>query len=291
MLKTKMQDQSTGKAIGKYILIGDHVVLYGYEALCMPMLDAETVVSLKVAKNDKVVCPKGISKKITEALKQDLKTVKSWFKDCKNLNFEVQVEFGVPIGIGAGMSASWSVALIRAFLNLLNVEANHVELYEMAQELEIGHHGKSSGIDLKTIIWRTPVAVLEGLFNKRETAALDLVLVNTGTPKEITKDMVELVAKKVEKNPEILSEFDQLYKMDVKDPYEFMDQFGQALERLGVVSSSVCDAFSDLRKKGGKVKISGAGGLHGGSGLCLVYHQDKKIIKDWIKKYSFAKIA
>jgi mevalonate kinase len=291
MLKTKMQDQSTGKAVGKYILIGDHVVLYGYEALCLPILDAETVVELKESKDDKVVCDKGISKKITDALKQDLITVKSWFKDCSDKNYEVKVKFGVPIGIGAGMSASWSVALIRAFLNLVEVEANHVELFEMAQELENRHHGKSSGIDLKTIIWETPVAVLEGLFNKREITKLDIVLVNTGAPKEITKDMVELVAKKIEQNPEILSEFDEIYKMHVKDPYEFMDEFGKALEKLGVVSKPVCEAFEEFRKKGGKVKISGGGGIHGGAGLCLVHHKDKKVIEDWIKSHSFARIA
>lgn len=286
-----MQDQSTGKAVGKYILIGDHVVLYGYEALCLPILDAETVVELKVAKSDKMVCEKGISPKITRALIEDLQTVKGWFKECKDKNFEIKVKFGVPIGIGAGMSASWSVALIRAFLNLVNVEANHVELYEMAQELENRHHGKSSGIDLKTIIWETPVAVLEGLFNKREITELDLTLINTGAPTEITKDMVELVARKVKANPEILTEFDHLYKMDVKDPYEFMDEFGKALERLGVVSKSVCKAFEELREKGGKVKVSGGGGLHGGSGLCLVYHEDKQVIEDWIKSHSFEKIA
>jgi mevalonate kinase len=106
-----------------------------------------------------------------------------------------------------------------------------------------------------------------------------MLLVDTGKPGETTKQMIEQVAGREDKE-EIIKKIGIISKeMRIKlvkgeQIGDLIDQNGLLLEELGVVGEKVRKLTRELRNVGAKVKITGAGGVKSGSGMMLVFHQN-----------------
>ncbi|MBU2035957.1 hypothetical protein KKC36_00715, partial [Patescibacteria group bacterium] len=127
----------------------------------------------------------------------------------------------------------------------------------------------------------------------------NLFIINSGTPKESTGEMVSLVREKYEKNPKkvknifnqiefcskgflkfILDEEKDEEKNDLGDLITLNERL---LEELEVVSPETKNLISLLEKNKASVKISGAGGKSQGSGILLVYHKNPEKLKNFVK--------
>lgn len=237
-------------APAKIILSGEHSVVYGFPAI-IAAIDLRLSIEAKGKK----------------------KIVKS----------------DIPIGCGLGSSAAYAVATSALRVKNWNLEDINREAYKMEKK----QHGNPSGADNTAsvyggLLWYRKEA--EGLKTfspiKAKAKLPKLFLINTGKPKESTKDMVLKVAALKKRNPKevvcILSaiesvtrKFLQYFLAEAK--YDISDLFKQnqrLLEKLGVVSPSTIKLVRKIEKMGGAVKISGAGGGKDKSGIIIVYHHN-----------------
>ncbi|HSX40551.1 MAG TPA: hypothetical protein VLF68_02965 [Candidatus Saccharimonadales bacterium] len=116
-------------------------------------------------------------------------------------------------------------------------------------------------------------------------------IINSGTPKESTKIMVEHVAQLYKKNPEVVDKFlkdqEKLANTLIKSLKANKSSVAQIiksaqgnLEKIGVVSAFAKKVIRAIEKAGGAAKICGGGGIKKGTGVLLVYHKNKKVITE-----------
>jgi len=234
-------------APGKVILSGEHAVVYGYPA-------------------------------IAAAVDRRLTASKSG-----------RIESEIPIGAGMGSSAAFAVTLSALKVGRLDLE----RINNFAYKLEKGLHGNQSGVD------NTVVTYGGFLWYRKESESFKtfkqitpkvklpkLFLLNSGKPAESTKEMVayvgDLYKKRKRAVEDIFREIEivtkgflsYLLKDAVADFGELVKSNEKLLENLGVVSGRTKGIIRMIEKEGGSAKISGAGGIKGGSGMIIVYHKD-----------------
>jgi len=294
-----------GKASSKVILIGEHAVVYGKRGISLALDKGVSVCigrqenggGLIIHYNGELVEDRtGIDYRFVESLAFDLSV------DVEGLLIEIETD--IPMGVGLGGSASFAVALIRAFIQYFEIILSKEEIFRLAGRLEGLAHGNPSGIDHATVLLGGPLLfqkkngdlVWEGVAEIENRDILkNCFLVNTGKPLESTKDMVEFVASRYKGEARFLTRiFDELDSL-VDEVYEGLkngdeeffkksiNKAGLLLEDLGVVSDFSQDISKKLREKGAGVKISGAGGRQDKSGILFVYGEEgvvKKVYED-----------
>ncbi|MFZ5932846.1 MAG: mevalonate kinase family protein [Patescibacteria group bacterium] len=260
-----MKGQKTVKvsAPGKVILSGEHAVVYGYPSLI-------TAVSRRLS----IKCIKGKKK----------------------------VDSEIPIGCGMGSSAAYAVAVSALKLKLSGKPWDLEKINREAYKMEKKRHGNPSGADNTTVtygglLWyrkeSEELKVFSQISPRRKLPRI--ILINSGAPKESTKEMVSLVGnlyrvrpKKVErifgKIEEVTRTFLKfLLKEESPSLNDLIKENESLLEELGVVSEPTRSLIRKMEKIGAAVKISGAGGKTLGSGILLAYHPEP------LKLLSFAK--
>lgn len=198
----------------------------------------------------------------------------------------VLIESQMPIGSGMGSSAAVSAAVIRAVREGMSKPIiSKEELYDLVMECEKVAHGNPSGIDAATVVYGGVIAFTKGKPIERLQIynPIKAILINTGRPVESTKEMVELVSTKKNKD-KVLREIGLITKkirrklVRGEKANELIDKNGLLLEDLGVVGELAKSLSAKLRGFGCSVKVSGAGGFKGGSGMLLVTAPDLAII-------------
>ncbi len=124
-------------------------------------------------------------------------------------------------------------------------------------------------------------------FTIPEKLAKNFVLINTGKPKESTKEMVAMVGKQSARFRNIFDDQEKLVKEllpvlkngNEKELIRIIREGEKNLERIGVVSSYVKSIIRKIEKAGGAAKICGAGGTTKATGILLAYHPQKKVIE------------
>ena len=201
-----------------------------------------------------------------------------------------------------GSSASLAVCMSALAQKLAKKEFNLEEINRVAYEIEKKQHGKPSGGDNTIVtfggfVWYRKEAENLKVFSKINPvkALPNLFIINSGTPKESTGEMVSLVRKKYEKNPKkvknIFNQIESCSKGFLKfildeeknDLGDLITLNEHLLEELEVVSPETKNLISLLEKNKASVKISGAGGKSQGSGILLVYHKDSEKLKNFVK--------
>jgi len=261
----------TISAPGKIILIGEHAVVYGKPAIVAV-----------------------VNKRMTAIF------------DDKNQICEMKIKSSIPIGVGMGSSAALSVILAasHAFLSRgSKLSAKTLSIInKTAYEHEKIYHGNASGVDTTVIthggiLWFRKIKDGKFALKKLNIGGLrKFVLINTGKPKENTGDMVEKVKIARQKDRK---KIDNLFKaieqqarifwhaLETKNRRLIADSIQNSqsfLEDLGIVGPLAKKVVREIEKIGGAAKISGAGGLTGGSGILLCYHQDPNKIVELGKK-------
>lgn len=226
---------------------------------------------------------------------------------------EITVTSGLPAGSGLGSSAAVAAATIGALMKAVKGLWNPVRIHELAHEVEKIAHGNPSGADVTAVVYGGLVWFRKEFEFLRSIWSLPLgqytiprfFAIDTGKPQESTKEMVKVVASKMlspstslrvnnrTKIEQIFSDQERqtkrlilaLRSADTKELVATIMQGEHNLEQLGVVGQKAQRVIRDIESSGGAAKISGAGGVRGGSGILLCYHADAKKIAATAKKY------
>lgn len=250
-------------APGKIHLLGEHIVVYGKPAL-LTTVDLRTTVTISQGQNRNPL------KKIIEPI------IKKELKIKTIPNYGLVINSDIPVGAGLGSSAAVSAAYIGALLLFLKIKWDLDLINKLTFEAEKVFHGNPSGADNKTVIF--------GGITVPKKLAKNFVLINTGKPKETTKQMVELVKPQIEK---ILDDQEGLVKelvpvIEESNEKEFIRIICEGeknLEKIGAVSPFVKSIIRQIENSGGAGKICGGGGKTKGTGILLTYHKDKKVLE------------
>ena len=285
----------TFSAPGKVHLLGEHAVVYGKPALL-------AAVDLRVF----VTISKGQS---THPLQKIIHPIIKKYLKIKNIPaYQVTFSSQLPQGCGLGSSASWSAALIAALLTFLKVKWDKNLVNQLTFEAEKVWHGHPSGADNSAVVFgglvwfrkeTEDLKLIHQLpFSIPNKLSKNFVLINTGTPKETTKDMVNWVKSLYHQKPSLVDRFlqnqEQLTKellaaLQFKREKKIISIIKMAennLENIGVVSKSAAEIIRNIEYSGGAAKICGGGGKTGPTGVLLCYHPKSSILAKIAKSHN-----
>lgn len=276
-------------APAKVILSGEHAVVYGKPAL-VSTIDLRLKFSVweataKTTDRDILF--------ISQKIKNYLKTKKIDFKDDL---FDFEIESDIPIGRGLGSSAALSVASSAAFLEFYTGQVFEKDtVNNLAYEIEKKFHKNPSGVDNTAvckgglIIYKKNIGP-EKLDSKiSKDLEKNLFLIDSGSPKETTGQMVSFVKTKI--SQEILNAIESstnklktsIENMDISLFKECLIGNEKMLEKIGVVSQGTKKLLTEMSKFG-VGKVTGAGGLETNSGYILFFTDKKDDLFDYLNK-------
>lgn len=278
-------------APGKIHLLGEWSVMGGKPAI-LAAVDLRVTIHLRGA-----IAFSHLGGGANLALKKIIEPiVKKEFRIKKIPPYNLTISSQLPIGAGLGSSAAVSASYIAALLSFLKIKWDLNLINNLTYEAEKVFHGNPSGGDNSTVvygglIWFTRTNFDKLNFTIPPKLAKNFTLINTGTPKETTRQMIEIVGAKFKK---ILDDQEQLVKEllpvlkngNEKEFIRIIRQGERNLESIGVVSKSSQEIIRKIEKAGGTAKICGAGGKAGPTGVLLCYHQNKTVIKNIAKSFN-----
>lgn len=283
-------------APGKVHLLGEHAVVYGKPAILV-------TVGLRVTVT---ITPSVRFHGIPSLRKVIEPIVKKYLKIKTIPPYKLEISSELPIGAGLGSSAAISAAYIAALLTFLKVNWDKNLVNDLTYQAEKTFHGNPSGGDNSTVVFGGLVwyrkespdfKVIQPLpFSMPHKLAKNFILINTGKPKETTKEMVELVRVKGEalrgKFKKIFDNQEKLVRELVtviqegneKTLIQILRAGEKNLENLGVVSPFAKSIIRKIEKIGGAAKICGGGGKTKEVGILLTYHPKPSAIKSIAKE-------
>lgn len=266
-----------GEAHGKAIIVGEHAVVYGAEALAVPIKSMWFTVHLEVGTSTKVTVS---GQDCTAELASLLEEAQVMF-DFQDLRFNMRAETNIPMAAGLGSSAALAISILRAFGSKANKPLENKELARLGNILEAKFHGTPSGLDAAVVAFNSPILFRkgEGAFslNLAESFPGRLFLIHSGEQAS-TRVMVEKARPYFMSSdgPRIISEFNSLAREA---------SYGLQSSNLEAVGHAMSGAHAHLLKAGvvserqrhiietcvefgaASAKITGAGG--GGSVIAL----------------------
>jgi len=294
VLDFPISNQSKGHAHGKAILVGEHAVVYGAEALAIPIRSLCFDILLSISDSTQFTIG---NQDFTEQLSPLVEESQVMF-DLQQLRFHVHGETNIPLGAGLGSSAALSIAVLRAFSNFGEKKLDPKELSRLGNILEARFHGTPSGLDASVVAYETPI-----LFRRGEGAfALNLagpfpgkfLLLDSGE-KASTRTMVEKARPYFtsQAGGEIIKQFNAitreasygLQSSNLAAVASAMTSSQAHLMAAGVVSSKQSELIKVALDHGVMAaKITGAGG--GGSvlALCEAAWNGKYELENWMGK-------
>lgn len=136
-----------GEACGKFILAGEHAVVYGARALAAPLFSRTIEIHLHPDGQDHFTLN---GRPVSEpAIIDLLQNAKKIFDVNHHIAFECTAK--IPVGAGLGSSAALCVALVRALAAHSGRELSPDQVSRHANELEKIFHGSPSGLDSATV--------------------------------------------------------------------------------------------------------------------------------------------
>lgn len=282
----------------KIHLLGEHAVVYGKPAI---LTTVDIRMTVTISKTNQA--PKDNYQSLREIVEP---LIKKELKIKKIPSYELAIFSKIPIGSGLGSSAAVSVSYVAALLSYLKVKWNLKLINQLAYEVEKVFHGNPSGADNSTItygglIWyRKEVPDLKIIqplhFSIPAKLTKNFILINTGTPKQSTKDMVMMVKNLNDKKPKIVKKFLDGQEKLVRELLPVLEQGNEIeliriikegernLESIKVASKSAQKIIRQIEKSGGAAKICGAGASSGPTGVLLCYHPKVGVVEKIAKE-------
>ena len=284
-----------GAAPGKVILFGEHAVVHGKPAIAAALSHGlGAIVSSRSEGQARLHIPRwGRTGLLVDAgREEEMKSdaiARAFLKALDLLeippssSIDVTMDGELPLGVGLGSSAAFSVSLLRALAHFKKMTVSDSELGTLAFELESIFHGNPSGIDHSVIIHNECVRFVAKcpLEFRSIKLAVTLPLVVAWTPRHgTTKDAVRHVAGLQRRRPDLTARIFDLIESIVEQSVDclaqgHLSQLGDlmnfnhgALSALGVVSAENEEMVSIARDAGALgAKVTGAG--FGGAMIAL----------------------
>lgn len=289
--------QSSGDGFGKLILLGEHAVVFGHQALVAGLVRK---VTLAVAPADDLVIDLpdwGIRRDATPALVASaagaILRALGWH------GAHVTGHADIPSGAGMGSSAAFCVALVKACAGHMNRPLTRDEVIHLASIGETTFHGTASGVDVAAAAYGCL-----GSFSKTEgfmplaPMPVQLVVGVSGAPRS-TADMVARVRHNVEQGdgmPRVERLGDLAAQGIAAIARGQLHELGAAFYRahdelaaLGVSHPALDGMVAAARDCGALgAKLTGAGG--GGSAIALAPGREDIVVRRW-QQLGFAAFA
>ncbi|MGJ8521566.1 Galactokinase [Carnimonas sp. R-84981] len=275
----------SGTACGKFILIGEHSVVFGHPAIAIPLLGvtmrarvhrqarepwftSEVYDGPLAAMPDQLAGIRGALKATLEALNESSE------------GLSITLDSDVPVERGMGSSAASAGAIIRALFDYHRREASAGQLFELVQVAERIAHGSPSGLDAVATSARAPVYFHQGTFATLDIALSGAVVIaDTGIRGGTRQTVAALRARHayapadVDPDLELLASLTDDAQRCLRDNQltelgTIFDQAHAALVRLGV-SSVELDHLVESAHRHGAVGAKMTGGGAGGCMLAL----------------------
>ncbi|MFV2089717.1 MAG: hydroxymethylglutaryl-CoA reductase, degradative, partial [Pseudomonadales bacterium] len=148
-------------ACGKIILLGEHAVVYGRQAIALPIPLAVEALVRKGGNGIDLVIPRwGLEQKVKSAAGQGLSGILFHILEQLSLDTEsmtIEVIPHVPRAMGLGGSSALAVAIIRAVDHAFELNLSSEKINRLAYECEKAAHGTPSGIDNTIATYGTPL--------------------------------------------------------------------------------------------------------------------------------------
>lgn len=286
----------------KIFLMGEHAVVYGRPALIAAV---NRRLYLEISSSEDLAVPlKIFSAEGDRLILAALGIFQKAYGMDKLPPLRIKCTSQITAGSGLGSSAAVSAATIGALSKFVKNIWNPNRINELAYEAEKITHGNPSGADNTAVVfgglvwYRKEFDFLKSIWSLPISSYKipPFFLINTGRPRESTKEMVASVASFFQKNPkkaalllndqEIQSK-NLLLSLKTGDLGEMKTSIARGernLEKMGVAGKKATSLVRAIEKEGGVAKICGAGGIKEGSGVLLCYHKTPSRIAGIVKK-------
>ncbi|NTV24409.1 MAG: mevalonate kinase [Nanoarchaeota archaeon] len=280
-------------ACGKIIMFGEHAVVYGRQAIAVPIPSYRTDVKIEDSEEFNLTSNRELSDKEKDRLTQMCSVLYARFKLVGNILLEINSD--IPINTGMGSSAALSVATARAVSDHFKLGLGIEEINAAAFECEKIFHGTPSGIDNSVVCYEKPIYFMETpqAFDIKEK--FTLVIANSGirpSTKEVLAEIRFAYIKDTEKYSKLFDEIAAIVSQarkcmetgDIKSLGNLMTLNHDYLRMLGV-SIPETDRIVNLALDAGALgaKVSGAG--KGGNVIVLVTDKTKDKVLEALSSY------
>ena len=140
-------------ACAKTILVGEHAVVYGADAVAMPLHDMRLELSVRQESHDNnrpllhiELGGQPVSPQLVEVAREAARLL-----DIPNPGLKIAGNSSILTGAGLGSSAALCVALLRAMAGVYGREISNEDLARLANQLEQAFHGTPSGLDTNVV--------------------------------------------------------------------------------------------------------------------------------------------
>lgn len=286
-----------GRAAAKVILLGEHGVVYGREALAVPLPEAMTArISARNEASSMTLSERGTRHAIDVAAPDGAAAVLRLILEKLNVagqSFQVHVESRIPLAMGLGGSAALAVALIRGFDDLLDLGMDDRAVDKLAFECERLSHGTPSGIDNNLATYGETVLYSKGREIRTKpinlTNAPPIVVASSGV-RGVTRDQVANVRERRARNEALYDAiFDEMGEISAAGAVALRAGDYEALGLLMNVCHGLLSAIQvshptleemvHTARRAGAVgaKLTGAGG--GGSIVALCPEREDEVAR------------
>jgi len=281
----------TVSAPGKIHLLGEHAVVYGKPAL---LATVDRRVYVHISDKPTQLTTSAAAREIQDIVES---IVIKEFAIEKMPPYYLTITSELPFGVGLGFSAAVCASAFAALLSFMHIEWKRNDINRLAYEAEKVFHGNPSGADNSSVIFgglvwyrkeKSDVKTIHQLgFRIPSKLAQNFVIMNTGVPKESTKQMVGMVQRLYKKDSQVVEKFLQNQEILTKELVvvvkegregelvRIMKEGERNLETIGVVSDYASSFIRAIEQSGGAAKICGAGGKRKAAGVLLAYHPEK----------------
>lgn len=275
-------------ACGKAIIVGEHAVVHGAQAIAMPVKHLGMYLNLVPDFNsEKVRCRLflggcDVSDKIGDLVLTAFKILQ-----IEPFALTIKGDSNIPVGAGLGSSATLCVAILRAILASCRRHCNPQSIAKQANLMEERFHGNPSGLDTSVVSHGSCIKFVKGdqpsglklsaKVSKWRFALVDSKL-RAATRTMIVKAAPFFLGNRGKQRVELFNDLALqaeygLTQGSSENLANAMNEAGIYLKEAGVVPPALQDIINFCRKLDiPAAKTTGAGG--GGTILCLLT-QDK----------------
>lgn len=315
--------QIVSEACGKTILTGEHIVVYGYPALVLP-LNLKVKCELTLLE-DNIASEKVVIFALGERSEFSWKEIDDYCLNhvqCQNFKHQLvlislkisfdyfgikdrpalilKLDSSIPIG-GFGSSTAVSAAIVRCVAKILNKKIFSLKLWKLLIEIEKQCGAKVSGADQYVISHESFVKYQKNFHPEKikldSEILKNFLIIQSGEPDCTTKECIKFIADQKMLNPGKIKDIFVslategkimlacLKKNDSTGFFRAIKNSGELLISLGVVSSDSVNLIRKVERLGGYLKLTGAGTVgRGGSGGILCFSNNYEKIESFLLK-------